>query len=72
MCSLTAKKLIKVITLNSSEVFQCVTKATTGTGSKPARGTPFASWLQQIHVHIALQLKSSDFTMLLILKNKNR
>jgi hypothetical protein len=23
-------------------------------GSKPARGTPFASWQQQIHVHIGL------------------
>ncbi len=28
-----------------------MTKATTGRGSKPARGIPFASWLQQIHVH---------------------
>jgi|688.fasta_scaffold104939_1 hypothetical protein len=55
MCSLTAKKLIKVITLNCSEVFQCVAKATTGTGSKTVRATPFASWLQQINEKSGLQ-----------------
>jgi hypothetical protein len=48
MCSLTVKKLINSITLNCLEVFLNVMKATNGTGSKPARGTPFASWLQQI------------------------
>jgi hypothetical protein len=55
MFSLTAKKLINVITLNCLEVFQCVTKATTGTGSKTVSATPFTSWLQQIHEHFVLQ-----------------
>jgi hypothetical protein len=55
MCSLTVKKLINLITLNSSEVFLHVTKATNGTGSKTARGTPFDSWLQQITLHSTLE-----------------
>jgi hypothetical protein len=46
--------LIDLITLNFSEVFLHVTKATNGTGSKPARGTPFKSWLQQIALHSTL------------------
>ncbi|EFX90064.1 hypothetical protein DAPPUDRAFT_309846 [Daphnia pulex] len=35
------------IKLASRKMFQCVTKTTTGTSSKTARATPFASWLQQ-------------------------
>jgi hypothetical protein len=54
MCSLTVKKLINLITLNCLEVLLHVTKATNGTGSKPARRTPFASWLQQIAMHSTL------------------
>jgi hypothetical protein len=47
-----------------------VTKATNGTGSKTARGTPFDSWLQQITLHSTLECheESSDFTMLLVEK----
>jgi hypothetical protein len=72
MCILNVKKLINSITLNCSEVFMNVTKATNSTGSKPARGTPFTSWLQQITMHSTFDCKEeaqrlcSDFTMLLI------
>jgi hypothetical protein len=45
MCSLTLKKFINLITLNCLEVLLHVTKAINGTGSKPARRTPFVSWL---------------------------
>jgi hypothetical protein len=55
MYSLTLVKVITLIISYCSEVFQHVTKATTGTGSKPVRETPFASWLQEIHGYFGLQ-----------------
>jgi hypothetical protein len=47
------------------KLFLYMTKFTTSTGCKPWRGTSFASWLQQIHEHIGLHWRSSDFNMLL-------
>jgi hypothetical protein len=57
-----------LVTLNCSDVLlHHVTKAATCTGSKPARGSPFASLLKQI-LSIGLQQRSSHFTRLLIEK----
>jgi hypothetical protein len=40
------------------------------TAVQVARGTPFPSWLHQIHVYIGQQRRSSNFTRLSITKRK--
>jgi hypothetical protein len=41
------------------------------TAVQVARGTPFPSWLHQIHVYIGQQRRSSNFTRLSITKKNS-
>jgi hypothetical protein len=47
--------------LPALELFQVCDKVTSSTGSKPAKGTPFASWLQQCNQQKAYLRKYKNY-----------
>jgi hypothetical protein len=65
LISQTIRKLIEIITSVVHVSSFDETHSSTG-----RRGTPYTSWLHQIHVYIGQQRRSSNFTRLSITKKK--